>query len=186
MHNPKRTLLLPALLALLLTLGSCRSHRSIAPRADNRSDNSIASRAEIRAAGEALGLRIEPSDFLPLYLEAATWIGTPHRLGGLAKQRGADCSGMSMSIYRDVYGKQLERSSAAMCATNCRPLKSRKELREGDLVFFKFEAGGPVSHVGIYLKDGCFIHVSSKRGARVDRLDHPYYLRTFYCGGRVK
>lgn len=172
-------------LMLMLGLTACHTSRraSVSPAtgaAAARVDRKAVARAE-----QALGLAITSADYLPLYLEAAEWVGTPHRLGASTKQRGADCSGMTQAIYRDVYGKQLERSSAAMWANNCTRI-ARKELREGDLLFFKHNPDGPVSHVGIYLKEGAFIHVSSKAGARVDRLDHPYYVRTFYRAGRVK
>ena len=42
------------------------------------------------------------------------------------------------------------------------------------------------SHVGIYLKDGKFIHASSSVGVVVSSLNERYYDRHWLQGGRVK
>ena len=111
----------------------------------------------------------------------------PHRLGGSTK-RGVDCSGFVAIVYREVYGKQLSRSSADMLKHDCRKV-SRAKLKEGDLVFFKTTRGGKrgvPNHVGIYLKNGRFIHTSTSSGVVVSSLSEPYYTRTWLTGGRVK
>jgi lipoprotein Spr len=42
-----------------------------------------------------------------------------------------------------------------------------------------------INHVGIYLSDGQFIHSATRGGVRIDRLDAPYYIKTWVTGGRV-
>ncbi|WP_286076278.1 C40 family peptidase, partial [Parabacteroides goldsteinii] len=61
-------------------------------------------------------------------------------------------------------------------------------LQEGDLVFFKTGGGKKKTpnHVGIYLKNGKFIHTSTSRGVMVSSLSEPYYTRSWITGGRVK
>ena len=133
-----------------------------------------------------------PADFTPednifLYNEGARWLGVRHKLGGSTK-RGVDCSGFVSIVYREVYGKQLARSSADMLKYNCKKV-SRAKLQEGDLVFFKTGRGGKrgvPNHVGIYLKNGRFIHTSTSSGVMVSSLSEPYYTRTWLTGGRVK
>jgi cell wall-associated NlpC family hydrolase len=57
-------------------------------------------------------------------------------------------------------------------------------LRPGDLVFFKNTYKAGISHVGIYIGEGRFIHAASTRtGVRVDTLDKPYYVN-HYAGAR--
>ena len=60
-------------------------------------------------------------------------------------------------------------------------------MREGDLVFFTSNRSGKkVAHVGIYLKDGKFIHASTSQGVIVSNLKERYYTQYWLCGGRVK
>lgn len=132
------------------------------------------------------GVRLTPNDNIFLYNEGSKWLGVPHRSGGLTK-KGVDCSGLVTNIYREIYGKQLSRSSADMLKHDCRKV-SRDRLQEGDLVFFRTDGSRKKTpnHVGIYLKNGRFIHTSSSRGVMVSALSEPYYVRTFITGGRVK
>ena len=139
-----------------------------------------------RELSRLYGVRLTPNDNIYLYNAGARWLGVPHRLGGLTR-RGIDCSGFTMTIYREVYRKKLARSSADQLKYNCRKV-SKRNLREGDLVFFRTSRSRrrTPDHVGIYLKNGKFIHVSSSRGVTVSHLSEPYYLRTWLTGGRVK
>ncbi len=132
------------------------------------------------------GVRLTPNDNIFLYNEGARWLGTPHRLGGNSK-RGVDCSGFVTIVYRNVYGKKLERTAADMLKRNCRKV-SRAKLQEGDLVFFRTGSrrGKTPNHVGIYLKNGRFIHTSTSKGVIVSSLSEPYYMRSWLTGGRVK
>lgn len=131
-------------------------------------------------------VRLTPDDNIYLYNEGAKWLGVPHRTGGLTK-KGVDCSGFVSIIYREIYGIKLERSSADMLKYNCKKI-GRSKLREGDLVFFRTNKGKKKipNHVGIYLKNGRFIHTSTSQGVIVSSLSEPYYERTWLTGGRVK
>jgi len=121
-----------------------------------------------------------------LYNAGAQWLGVPHHMGGTTK-RGIDCSGFVVLLYREVYGIKLARSSSDILKRNCRKV-SRGQLKEGDLVFFQTGQGNrrTPNHVGIYLKNGRFIHVSTSLGVTVSQLDEPYYMRTWITGGRAK
>ena len=132
------------------------------------------------------GVRITPNDNIFLYNEGAHWLGTRYRSGGLTKA-GVDCSALVMNIYREIYGKRLQRTVSNQLQKNCRKIAKRK-LQEGDLVFFYTGRGRKKTpiHVGIYLKNGRFLHASSSKGVIVSNLNEPYYLRTWVCGGRVK
>gem|GEM_PF-1451957 len=110
------------------------------------------------------------------------WLHTRYRKGG-SNQSGTDCSGFVNSLYREVYGKKLSRSSYTMINDVVKIQKS--ELQEGDLVFFKIRKGR-ISHVGFYLNDSYFIHAARRGGVIISSLDEPYYRRTYYTAGRVK
>jgi lipoprotein Spr len=133
-----------------------------------------------------LGMRVTPTDNLYLYTLASQWLGTPHRMGGHTR-RGVDCSAFAGILYQEVYGKQLAPSSADILKDNCKKVK-RSNLKEGDLVFFRTDGGKKKipNHVGVYLKQGRFVHASTSKGVMVSSLSEPYYLRTWITGGHVK
>ncbi|GAB3823667.1 hypothetical protein GCM10028895_30920 [Pontibacter rugosus] len=60
-----------------------------------------------------LGLKFKNPAYRDLVETASKWVGTPYRFGSNSK-RGTDCSGFVTSIYRDVYGIRLSRSSHSM------------------------------------------------------------------------
>lgn len=140
---------------------------------------------DLAVAAIRLDMDIEMKDNHRLYLEAADWIGTPYRYGGTSK-KGVDCSGLTSAIYRKVYGIKLSRSSEEQRDDDCRKILKRN-LREGDLVFFhNGKKKRKASHVGIYLKDGKFIHASTSVGVVVSSLNERYYDKHWLQGGRVK
>ena len=116
-----------------------------------------------------------------LMKEIKSWLGTPYKYGGDTKS-GTDCSGFVRSVYKKVYGIDLNRSARDL--VNNTRLISKDELQYGDLVFFKIK-GNQVSHVGIYLGNNQFVHASSKNGVVINDLTATYYTKYFYKGGRI-
>jgi cell wall-associated NlpC family hydrolase len=108
------------------------------------------------------------------------WSETPHRMGGMTVS-GADCSGFVVSLYRETFGVQLPRTTREQARTGVtvRP----NALQAGDLVFFR--PGREVNHVGIYLSEGRFAHISTSRGFIVSHMDEPYWRRRFAEARRV-
>ncbi len=113
---------------------------------------------------------------------ANRFIGIPYRWGGASAEGGFDCSGLTMVVYR-LNGLDLPRASNNQFDSG-RPVSGR-ELRKGDLVFFSTRHRKRVSHVGIYLGDGQFIH-APRRGQKVQisSLTSGYYASRF-IGGRT-
>lgn len=130
----------------------------------------------------ALGLPHSQGDNEALYEAINSWLGVPYKYGGTDRS-GIDCSAFVGTIFRQVYGVNLNRTANDMLKNVS--LIAKSQLREGDLVFFT-NSKGKVSHVGIYLKDGLFAHSSTSNGVSVSRLDNSYWEKHFYKGGRVK
>lgn len=104
-------------------------------------------------------------------------MGSPYRYGGTEPTGGFDCSGLVSYVFRQAAKTPLPRSAGHQAAASRRI--SRRELREGDLVFFN-TLGRPNSHVGIYIGDGRFVNAPSSGGrVRIDRLDNPYFSKRF-------
>lgn len=140
---------------------------------------------DTRALSSKFGFQLSPKkDNVALYRECASWLGVPYKSGGTTR-KGADCSGFVQSVYKTVYNKKLSRESIDMLRVDCNRI-SKHRLREGDLVFFHTGKKRKPNHVGIYLKDGKFVHASSSKGVMVSNLNEDYFKSTWHTAGRVK
>lgn len=109
--------------------------------------------------------------------------GTPYRFGSTG--RGAfDCSGFTQHLYRRQ-GVSIPRTAAEQFHHGS--AVGRMSLRQGDLVFFRNTGGRRgISHVGLFLGSGRFIHASSRGGGvRIDSLTESYYASHFAGARRV-
>lgn len=112
------------------------------------------------------------------------YVGYRYAWGGTSPRTGFDCSGlvyyvfqtMGISISRDYWG-MMDRGTPV----------SRNQLQPGDLVFFVNTYKAGLSHVGIYVGDGQFVHaVDERRGVQVDSLSSSYYAARYYAARRIE
>ena len=115
-----------------------------------------------------------------------TLLGTPYVYGGVSRKTGFDCSGFVGHVYKEELGIKLPRTTRDMLEMDA-PVIARSDLEPGDLILFNDQGRGRVSHVGIYMGDGEFIHSSSKRsgGVRVDKLSNSYWNASYLQAKRV-
>ena len=129
----------------------------------------VAARAEPGAA------RPEPTNRAPGRHTAAAamalaQVGEPYRYGGAAPG-GFDCSGLVQYAYA-LTGVSLPRTTQAQWRQL--PRVAVNDRRVGDLLFFRID--GRLSHVGMYLGGGQFVHAPrTGTRVRVERLDAPFY-----------
>ncbi len=108
---------------------------------------------------------------------AKSFIGIPYRFGGETATEGFDCSGLTMASYR-LNGLDLPRNSRQQWAAG-RAI-DKKDALEADLVFFDTKGNGRVSHVGIYIGNGRFVHApKTGKTIRIDSLSNPYFKKHF-------
>lgn len=110
---------------------------------------------------------------------AFSLVGTPYKYGGNTPESGFDCSGLIKFVYDEATGLQLPRTTQGMSRTNA-PTVPRNKLRSGDVVFFATGGGRRVSHAGIYVGNGRFVHAPSTGGkVRLDSLDARYWKSAY-------
>jgi len=107
--------------------------------------------------------------------------GTPYRREGETKA-GMDCSGLVVAVYRQYSGFKLPHDTQKLFKLIKRIDKGN--LAYGDLVFFS-DGWFRVSHVGIYIGEGKFVHSIEDFGVIVSSLEEDYYKKKYIGARRV-
>jgi cell wall-associated NlpC family hydrolase len=150
-------------MTVALLAAGCAGAPSRGPGPDDRTG---------RAAGDVRGSIAEL---------ALSMVGVPYRYGGADPDEGFDCSGLVYYTYTSN-GHSVPRTSVDQFDA-ARKITLAK-ASEGDLLFFRDQ--DKLSHVGIYLGDGRFVHApSSGKSVSVADLDAPYYQRNLVAVGRL-
>lgn len=119
-----------------------------------------------------------------ILLNAKKYLGGKYVWGGTHPE-GFDCSGYTQYIYKKE-GVDIPRTAYAQSKVGKEV--SRFNLKKGDLLFFLTDKkrGIPVTHVGMYIGDGKFIHAASKRkGIIITSLEESRYSRLFVKATRI-
>lgn len=166
---------LPGLALMLLAACAGNPHRQPTFKTSRSALADLPPRAPSAAsAGEA-------NDIL---FRAIGLVGTPYRWGGNTPAGGFDCSGLVDYIYRTAARIKLPRTSHDMATMDGRNVRRMTQLASGDLVFF--DINGAISHVGVYVGKGRFVHAPNSGGTvRLDDIDGPYWGDHFAYGKRV-
>lgn len=111
---------------------------------------------------------------------AKAQLGKPYVYGSTGP-KGFDCSGFTTYVFRQM-GISLPRVASSQAYGGTRVNKA--DLQKGDLVFFNTYGG--ISHVGIYIENGTFIHASSYSGGGVktDNINSKYYATRYVTAAR--
>ena len=125
---------------------------------------------------------LEDETFAAMIEEAEKYLGYPYVWGGSNPTTSFDCSGF-VSWVINQSGWDVGRLGAQGLYNICTPVS---EPRPGDLVFFTgtYDAGVPVSHVGLYAGDGWMIHAGDPI-SYVQITANSYYQTHFYAWGRL-
>jgi cell wall-associated NlpC family hydrolase len=117
--------------------------------------------------------------------EINRWSRVRYRMGG-ETHKGADCSGFVVKVFQNTLTLQLPRTSREQAKVGEKV--DPDDLQFGDLVFFYKNPKKKVkriSHVGIYIGDGNFVHSRKHKGVGVDALSERYYAEHFALARRV-
>lgn len=98
--------------------------------------------------------------------------------GGHDPSTGFDCSGFVRYVFAHAVGMQLPTNSASQFLAGLKV--KRADMKPGDLVFFHTYGKRRISHVGIYISDGQFIHSpASGKSVQISSLDDAYWAKHF-------
>lgn len=177
--------------AVCLFLGSCKSKTDWR---DNYNKNKTSSKNTVKKTvvekpnsindfAKLLDTDISALENKKLYQFIIAWYGTPYQYGGQTSD-GIDCSAFTNVLYKEIYKKQLPRSSKDIAEETNR--KYAKDLQEGDLVFFAFGKSKTINHVGVYLHNNKFVHASTSKGVIISDLTEPWYNDYLVKCGELK
>jgi cell wall-associated NlpC family hydrolase len=124
---------------------------------------------------------LKPLDQSKMMREISKYMGVPYVLGG-AGSEGMDCSGYTMTVYKNSVGKSLPRTASEQSKLG-KPV-DLKDLKFGDLIFLN-TTGESASHVGIYLGDDLFAHASVSFGVTISSLQSTYFAKRFETARRI-
>ncbi len=98
--------------------------------------------------------------------------------GGRDPSTGFDCSGFVRYVFAHAVGMQLPRNSASQFLAGLKV--NRSDMQPGDLVFFRTHGKRNISHVGIYISNGRFIHSpASGKSVEISSLHESYWAKRF-------
>jgi cell wall-associated NlpC family hydrolase len=98
--------------------------------------------------------------------------------GGRDPSTGFDCSGFVRYVFAHAIGMKLPTNSASQFLAGLKV--DRADMKPGDLVFFQTGRKHHISHVGIYLSNGRFIHSpATGKTVQVSSLSESYWARHF-------
>jgi hypothetical protein len=126
---------------------------------------------------KTLGIKLTGREDKNLIVAVENWLGTPYKYGGSTK-KGIDCSGLICALYKETWGLTLPRNTSDMAKKLSTTAKH--DLRCGDVIFFTIKEK-KVSHAGMYIADGKFVHASSTQGVRIANLSDAYWQK-YYAG----
>lgn len=127
---------------------------------------------------EGFGRGVTPEDIM----YAAEFLGSDYKWGGITAS-GMDCSGFVYSVFR-INGIYLKRDSYMQADEGVDVPVA--DLKPGDLVFFKSKGAKRITHVGIYIGYGNFIHASkSNNSVAISSLSEGYYRKGLVAARRI-
>ena len=121
-----------------------------------------------------------------LYAYIDRWIGTPYKKQSLEEKKGVDCSYFVQSLYSDVYGETFQKTPDGIFRSKSIQLFTGRDfLKEGDILFFRYDKAHPISDVGIYLHNDRILACTAT-GLNIYDFNDEYFQLRYVAAGRLK
>lgn len=159
-----------------------KTSRSSSNRVSSNVSTKTSSSTEVKEVSAQSNTSYSSSKASAIIDTAYSKMGKPY-VWGAEGPNSFDCSGFTSYAFRSGAGISLPRTSISQAGVGVSV--SKGELRAGDLVFFDSDRDGDISHVGIYVGGGQFIHASSSKGVTVSSLNSSFYSSVYKGAKRV-
>lgn len=180
------------IICLFLSLCACKSRKSVleAPRSVTIEGASPNRTVDVEAWPGSESAETSPpakgnAQANKIIETAISYNGTRYKYGGTTR-KGMDCSGLVYTSFQE-HDIALQRASYMM-ATQGEKVKL-KEVRKGDLLFFKTGKKNRVNHVGLVVdikgQEVRFIHSTTSRGVLISSLKEGYWNHAFTEARRI-
>jgi hypothetical protein len=121
-----------------------------------------------------------------LYSYMDEWLGTPYKKQMLEKQVGVEASYFVQALFSDVYGETFSKTPDGIFRSKALQLfTGRTFLKEGDILFFRYDKFHPISDVGIYLHNDRILACTAK-GLNIYDFNDEYFQLRYVAAGRLK
>lgn len=121
-----------------------------------------------------------------LYSYIDEWLGTPYKKQSLEKQKGVDASYFIQSLFSDIYDETFPKTPDGIFRSKALQLfTGRTFLKEGDIVFFRYEKSRPISDVALYLHNDRILACTTK-GLNIYDFNDEYFQLRFVAAGRLR
>ncbi len=178
------------LILITLTIASCSTKRHISEQKTNKAIHKEAKR-KIEIKKQKKQLSSTSNRNKRNYTEKASvkhklevhfnkYKAVPYKYGGTSI-KGFDCSGFVQFTYKKVLDIGLPRTTGLMLKEG-KGIK-KTQLKIGDLVLFR--TSKRYRHVGIFMGNNLFMHVSTKKGLMKSSLNNPYWLKHYLASRRI-
>jgi cell wall-associated NlpC family hydrolase len=127
-------------------------------------------------------VRITTNQSLRLGMILQGYLGKPYK-GRSRFVEGLDCSEFVRDVFEKYDKRQLPRTSHEQFNLGIKLPRNR--IQYGDLVFFQTASTGGVSHVGIYVGGGRFMHASESNGVIITRINDDYWTKRYVGAVRI-
>lgn len=186
--NNKRTCMFKRIIlgALILSAVGCggmkpnpiyNSGKSATPTPKRVKDPASSKKSTLLSAG-----KIRSKNKVLMLKSINSYKGVPYLWAGDTK-RGMDCSGFTMKVFQESSNYTLPHNAAAQYKLGSKV--NQRQLKLGDLVFFRDIESKGISHVGIYVGDNMFAHASLSKGVVYSSLKENYYRKRYVSARRI-
>ena len=142
--------------------------------------------AAFKKGGMENYIDVSSVDMERVIAESKKYLGAKHVMGGLSRS-GIDCSGLLYVSFKNNGITDIPRTAQDFARLGTVIINTHQLIR-GDLVFFTktYNTSKLITHAGIYMGNGDFIHTSSSKGVTISKLNDPYYWKDkFLFGTRI-
>ena len=168
------------IILLGFTIASCSTQKHISKQNTRVNKSKVKTEKVDTGKQKKETSRKETSIKYKLETHYSKYKGIPYKYGGTSV-KGFDCSAFVQFTYKKLFKIDLPRTTGLMLKEGISV--SKRKLQIGDLVLFR--TSKRYRHVGIFMGDNQFMHVSTKNGLMKSNLDNPYWLKHYLTSRRI-